>query len=448
MKKRPTSRLRSRAVTAVAIAAASMLALGGCAVGNGGASTANGEPELSKKPVTISLYWWGAGARVTSTEAAVKLFETKHPNITVKLQSADWGSYWDKLATTVAGGNAPDVMQFDQLYVASYAQRGAIADLNAYSKYLSTSDLSKNVRDTGEYKGKLYAVPIGLNSMGVAVNRTLLDKYDVKLSDTKSWTWDDLNRVAKEITKKSDGHVRGLDPFGGDTPSLTLWARQHGNQLFDQKGKVVLKPSVLASYWQYALDQIKDGITPSASQLAEGATGNLDQSDLATGKVAMAFLPSNLTAFQVAAPTQKLDMLPFPASSSAKKGWQYLKSSMYWAISSKSAHPAEAAELVDFLTTNTKVGALFGAERGMPANPQFQKVIAPDLVPSDKIVMNYIKQVTAESGPPAPITPVGGQDADTLLNKIWQNVEFGKVTPNAGATEYISKLKKALAAAQ
>jgi multiple sugar transport system substrate-binding protein len=438
MKHQPAARLRARIIGAVAIAAASALAVSGCATGNGG-----GDAELSKDPVTISLNWWGAGARVESTEAAVKLFEKEHPNITVKMQSTDWGSYWDKLATTVAGGNPPDVMQFDQVYVASYAQRGAIADLGQYDKFLSTSDLTKNVRATGEYQGKLYAVPIGLNSIGVAINKSVFEEYGVPVPD-ESWTWEDLNATAKELTEKSDGKVKGLDPFGGDTPSLTLWARQHGNQLFDENGKVVLKQSVLADYWKYALAQIKDGVTPSASQLAEGTNAALDQSDIATGKVGMTFIPSNLSAYQAAAPSQKLDMLPFPAAKDAEKGWQYLKSSMYWSISSKSKHPAEAAELIDFLTTNTKAGTLFGAERGLPANPAFQKAIAPDLSPSDTIVMDYIKKVTAESGEPAPITPVGGQDADTLLAQIWQNVQFGKTTPEDGAAQYISQLKKAL----
>jgi multiple sugar transport system substrate-binding protein len=435
--------LRTRVVGAVAIATASVLAITGCAVGS--QNTGGDDAKLSTKPVTISLDWWGAGARVTATQDAVKLFEKAHPNVTVKMQSTDWGSYWDKLATTVAGGNAPDVMQFDQVYVASYAQRGAIADLGQYGKYLDTSDLSKNVRDTGEYDGKLYAVPIGLNSIGLAVNKTVLDKYGIAMPKTgSSWTWTALDKFAKQVTEKSGGKVLGLDPLGGDTPSLTLWARQHGNALFDSKGKVVLKPSVLASYWQYSLDQIKDGVTPSASQLAEGATGNLDQSDLATGKVAATFIPSNLSAYQAAMPDQDLRMLPFPTSSGAKSGWQYLKSSMYWSISSKSKHPAEAAELIDFLTTNSKVAKLFGAERGLPANPSFQKTIAPSLSKSDSIVMDYIQQVTKESGSPAPITPVGAEDADTLLSQIWQNVQFGKTTPEDGATQYISQLKKAI----
>lgn len=436
--------LRSRVIGAVAIATASVLAVGGCAVGNAN----GGDAELSKDPVTISLNWWGAGARVTATEQAVKAFEKEHPNITVKTQSTDWGSYWDKLATTVAGGSAPDVMQFDQIYVASYAQRGAIAELGQYSKYLDTSDLTKNVRDTGQYDGKLYAVPIGLNSIGVAVNRTVLDEYGIDMPSSKGWTWDEMNTVAKEVTEKSGGKVKGLDPFGGDTPSLTLWARQHGGAVFDDEGKVVLKPSVLADYWQYALDQIDAGVTPSPSQLAEGTNAALDQSDIATGKVAMTFIPSNLSAYQVAAPSQKLDMLPMPAAADAKKGWQYLKSSMYWSISSKSKHPAEAAELIDFLTTSPKVGKIFGAERGMPANPAFQKQITPDLSGSDKIVMDYVQQVTAESGPPAPITPVGAQDADTLLAQIWQNVQFGKTTPKAGAEQYVTQLKKAIQDAQ
>ncbi|NNC12772.1 sugar ABC transporter substrate-binding protein [Planctomonas sp. JC2975] len=441
------TRIRRHAIAAVA--AISALMLSGCAVGGGtSAGSADGGAKLSDKPVTISLYWWGSASRVTSTEAAVKLFEKAHPNITVKMQSTDWGSYWDKLATSVAGGQAPDVMQFDQVYVASYAQRGALADLGEYSKYLDTSYLSKNVRDTGEYNSKLYALPIGLNSIGVAINKSVFDKYGVKVPDTTSWTWDDLTAVAKKITKASDGKVLGLDPLGGDSVSLTLWARQHGNALFNQKGDVVLKPSVLTDYWEYSLDQIKSGITPSPSQLAEGSGATIDQTDLAAGKVAMAFIPSNLTAYQVAAPDEKLDMLPFPSDSNAKKGWQYLKSSMYWTLSSKSAHPAEAAELIDYLSTNSKVGSLFGAERGTPANPSFQKEITPDLAGSDKIVMNYIKQATAESGTPAPITPVGGQDADSLLSQYWQNVQFGKATPQQAAQQYIAQLKKEIAAAK
>ncbi|MET4782206.1 sugar ABC transporter substrate-binding protein [Glaciihabitans sp. UYNi722] len=434
------STIHSRVLGGIAAAAVSMLILSGCAVGGGDGSTT-----LSDKPVTISLNWWGAAARDKLTRTAIDLFEKKHPNITVKGQSTEWAGYWDKLATTVAGGQAPDVMQFDQLYLASYAQRGALADLDKYSKILDTSDLPASIRGQGQLKDTMYGVPIGLVTTGIIVNRTMLDKYGISLPDTDSWTWDDLAGIAQAVTKASGGSVHGINPFGGDTPSLTLWARQYGNELYDKSGNVVLKESVLESYWQYMLDQIKSGAAPGASQLAEGASATIDQSDIATGKTAMTFQPSAvLTAFQAAAPDKKLDLLPLPSRKGAHKGYQYLKPSMYWTISSKSKHPAEAAELIDFLTTDPEVGKLFGTERGTPANPAFQKAIAPKLSPTDVIVSDVISKATAIAGDAPAITPVGAGDSDTILGRYSQDVQFGKKTPKEAAKEFIADLTKAV----
>jgi multiple sugar transport system substrate-binding protein len=446
MKNQHRSRARARVLGAVAAAATALVALSGCAVG-GGAS--GGDAKLSDKPVTISLDWWGAAARDKLTREAVSMFEKKHPNVTVKVQSTEWASYWDKLATSVAGGNAPDVMQFDQLYLASYAQRGALADLDQLGTYLDTSELPSAVLDEGKVQGKTYGVPIGVVTTGVIVNTTMLDQYGITLPDTDTWTWDDLTKLALQVTKASNGKVHGLDPLGGDSPSLTLWARQHGNSLFDDKGNVVLKESVLTSYWQYMLDQITSGAAPSAAQLAENAGATTDMSDLATGKVAMTFQPSAvLTAYQAAAPDKKLDLLPLPADKDASKGFQYLKPSMYWSVSSKSKHPAEAAELVDFLTTDPQVGKLFGTERGTPANPAFQKAIASQLSPTDVITSRVISQATAIAGKAPAITPVGAEDADSLLSQYSQDVQFGKQTPEAAAKAFIAQLTKNVDAAK
>ncbi|MGG7509966.1 ABC transporter substrate-binding protein [Plantibacter sp. YIM 135249] len=444
MQFRTGSRARSRILAVAAATAISALALSGCAVKSGGDTAA-----LSDEDVTITFNWWGATARDERTRAAIDLFEKQYPNITVKGQSTEWGGYWDKLATTVAGGKAPDVMQFDQLYLASYAERGALADLGELKKFLDTSALGDAVLDQGRVKDKLYGVPIGVGTVGVIVNRTLLDQYGITLPDPTTWTWGDLNDVALQVTKASGGAAHGISPFGGDMPTLTLWARQHGNDVYDKDGNVILKESVVASYWQYALDQIESEAAPSASQLAEGTGVAIDQMDVVTGKTAMTFQPSAvLTAFQAAAPDAKLDLLPIPAAKDASKGYQYLKPSMYWSVSSKSQHPAEAAVLVNFLTTDTGVAKLFSTERGMPANPDFQKVIEPDFTPTDRIVSGIVEAAREQSGPAPAITPVGGGDSEKILGRYNQDVQFGKTTPKEAAKAFVAELTQAVQGAK
>ncbi|MFC7616461.1 ABC transporter substrate-binding protein [Actinokineospora soli] len=106
----------------LALAAAALLAVAGC----GGAPSADGGP------VTLRFTWWGSDARHTMTQRLIEAFEAEHPGIRVEGEFTGWGDYWDKLATTVAGGDAPDIIQQESRYVREYADRGALLDLTEH----------------------------------------------------------------------------------------------------------------------------------------------------------------------------------------------------------------------------------------------------------------------------------------------------------------------------
>ncbi|MCH1932529.1 extracellular solute-binding protein, partial [Shewanella sp. A25] len=89
---------------------AALLGLTACGTGEQPGSGSEGEaPELSEEAVTLRVTWWGGDSRHPLTQEAIEAFEEKHPNIKVEGAFADWGGYWDKLATQTAGGNAPDI---------------------------------------------------------------------------------------------------------------------------------------------------------------------------------------------------------------------------------------------------------------------------------------------------------------------------------------------------
>nr|WP_254305057.1 extracellular solute-binding protein [Rathayibacter sp. VKM Ac-2835] len=420
------------------------LALSGCAVGGGQSTSA----ELSEEPVTISLNWWGADARTQATNEAVALFEEEYPNVTVETSFADWTGYWDRLATSTAASDMPDVMQFDQLYLASYADRGTLLDLSTVTNQLDTSELPESILQTGQVGGKQYGLPVGGTPNGVIVNTAILDEYGIAIPDFDTWTWEDYEAIGKEISEKSGGAVRGVSTVGADSFSLSVWARQHGENLYNEDGDVAISPETIVSAWEKSLELIDSGAAPTVEHISETTGASLDQTDLALSKIAFAFIPAGqITAYQAAAPDAKFILGNWPTEADTEPGFQYLKPTQYWVASSKSEHPAEAAALMNFLTSDPDVAKLFGTDRGVPANPTAQEAIESSLDETGKITLDFTNAMaeTVESAPP--ITPNGASDVENVILRYYQQVLFGQLDAEAAAEQLIAEVQTSIDAA-
>src|SRR3954471_7316491 len=102
-----------------------------------GAAACGGDKDSgggSDKKVELSIFWWGAQARAGLTDKALALYTQKHPNVTFKKTWQANQGYYDKLATLLAGGNAPDIFQIDDQYLTDYASRGVTLDLTPYTQ--------------------------------------------------------------------------------------------------------------------------------------------------------------------------------------------------------------------------------------------------------------------------------------------------------------------------
>lgn len=428
----------SRRTVLLAVPAA--LTLSACAQG-----AAGGNSELSDKPVTLRFTWWGSDARHQRTQQVIKLFQDKHKNITVKGEFKDWNGYWDSLATTAAAQEAPDVIQMDETYLASYAERGALLDLSTVSAHLDTDAIDKKVLATGAAEGKQYAVPTGLTVYSMVVNTDILAKYDVDLPDDDTWTWDDLKEIGGKISKASGGAVTGVQSWGFDIGGINIWARQSGGSVYDKDGKVSIKPAVLADYWKYLLSLANDGAAPPPAVSVERATATLDQSGTATNKSAFGTWWNTQLTSLAAASGQQLKLLKLPGEASAKQRGAYLKPSMFWSIFSRTEHPAEAALLVDFLVNSREAADVILTDRGIPVNTGLRKAIQPELDASDKAASTYLDAVKVS--PPPRLTPNGASNIEKILQRHTEQVLFGQLTPEQAATSFISELQSEIDAA-
>ncbi|TDC82655.1 extracellular solute-binding protein [Micromonospora sp. KC606] len=424
---------RSALALAASLAAATVLSACG---GSGG----DANQELSKDPVTLRFTWWGSDARHQRTQQVIELFQKAHPNITVKGEFKEWNGYWDSLATTVAANDAPDIIQMDELYLASYAERGALLDLGTASKHLKTGDFDANALGTGKVDNKQYALPVGLTVYSIIANTDLLAKFNIAVPDDATWTWNDLKSVGAQVSKASGGKVSGVQSLGFDIGGVNIFARQAGASLYDDKGNVSIPPQVLTNYWQYILDLAKEGAAPAASVSVERASAGLDQSGTATNTAAF----GNWWNTQVTALTKasggNLKLLKLPGEAQSAAPAAYYKPSMFWTISSRSKHPAEAALFVDFLANNQEAADILLTDRGVPANNKIRTAILPKLTATDKAAGEYLD--TVKVSPPPRVTPNGASGVESILKRYTEQVLFGRITPQQAAEKFIAELQK------
>ena len=63
--------------------------------------------------ITLRFSWWGGEERLAATLDVIKQFEELNPNVKIEPEYGSSDGYADKLATQLASGTAPDIIQID-----------------------------------------------------------------------------------------------------------------------------------------------------------------------------------------------------------------------------------------------------------------------------------------------------------------------------------------------
>lgn len=421
-----------RKFTVALLATAVMAAAAAC----GGGSETGTEAGGGKTKIVFS--YWGSDSRQKLTEQVIAKFEEKNPTIDVEGDFSDWGSYYEKLATKVAAGDAPDVMTIEIRGLAEYAGRGALADLTGK---VNTADLDQQVLPAGQVDGKQYAIPTGVNTFAAMVNKATVEKQGQQLPDDKVWTWDQFIETSKAITEKSGGSIWGTD-YNFNPAFLQVFAAQRGEKFYDN-GKIGMSADTLKAWWGIHQKLIETKAAPDAAKMAEIGT-NVEQALLATNTGAYGIWWSNQLGALSKGSGQELDLLRLPKLDGAPTGGMFLQPAMHWSMSAKSEHTAEAQKFIDFLLNDADAGGILLSDRGLPTNAKVLEAIKSKLTPTDQKTLDFIESVKSELSPTV-VPPKGAMEMEDILKRNSEEVLFGKTTPDAAAAKFLQEANAALA---
>jgi multiple sugar transport system substrate-binding protein len=159
----------------------------------------------------IILYVWDDPALMGYNDIAAE-FMKANPNIEVEVQYIAYDRYEDKVRTTLAGGDVPDVVQVNDDYVNMYTNRGLLLPLDKYVKDLNLNpdDYYKSVWDFNFVKGQMMAFTPMNKVRLIVYNKDLLKAAGIPEPSTQwgdpAWNWDTLRDYAIKLTKR-DGNV-------------------------------------------------------------------------------------------------------------------------------------------------------------------------------------------------------------------------------------------------
>lgn len=390
---------------------------------------------------TIRFAWWGNTARAEATQTVIDKFEAANPTIKVKGEPSDFSGYFDKLATSVAAKDAPDLFTLGGAYPAEYANRGALLDLSKAGDALDLSKMDASALTNGQVGGVQYGVSTGANALAMVINPAVFKAAGVALPDPATWTWEDFRNIAAEITTKSPAGT-----FGSASvlthDSLDAFARQHGEELYTEDGKLGLTEKTVADYFAFSLSLSQKKASPSPSEMVEQASVSIEQSLMGTGKAGMMLTWSNSMRALSEAAGSDLQLFQLPGETPTPGIW--LQSSQYFAISAQSKKSEAAAKLISFLVNDEEAAKILLTDRGVPSNSAIRAAIAPELSPSGQSEVKYLDIVGETKFAPTYIGPTGSTSVGEITARINTNVMFEKVSPAEGAKQWMSESAAAI----
>ncbi len=390
-----------------------------------------------KGDAVMRLAWWGNPTRDERTLKAADMFMAKYPEVKIESETTGWGGYWDKLATQAAAGSLPDLIQHDYAYMLQWVNRNQLADLTPYVKD-GTIDLSK-VNDSfltgGMVDGKIYGISLGTNAVCLTYDPAVLERAGIPEPDTATWTWEDFERIALEVYRKTG--VQTI-PFFTTDPRVGFehLIRQTGAKLFGTSGLGFTDVSALREFYAIQLRLLDAGalVRPEVAFVAVSP----EEGEFAKGNSWVEFIWSNQYVATQAAANRPLKLGLMPILKGAKAKGTYLKPSMFFSIPATAKNPKDAARFLDYFLNNIEVNDMLMGERGIPIPDDVRDHMATRVDAINKQIFDFISLASTNSGSIDPPDPEAAGEFLKMARDVTLEILLKRISLDAGVAKIMN----------
>jgi multiple sugar transport system substrate-binding protein len=210
---------------------AGTLVLAGCGRTDGPGAGAEAGSAIDDSPATGEVTIWAMGNEGEVLGELATQFEEENPDVTITVTAVPWESAHDRIATSIAGGETPDISMLGTTWVGEFAATGALEPTP--EGVVDEGDFFEGSQETAVVDGVAYGVPWYVDTRVLYYRTDLAEAAGVEAPTT----WEEYKTFAQAL--KDGGATSGvsLPPGGFDSWQYVaplVW--QAGGDILNEDG--------------------------------------------------------------------------------------------------------------------------------------------------------------------------------------------------------------------
>ena len=397
---------------------------------------------MAQEPLRIS--WWGSGAVNAFQLELCDMYKAKF-GIEYEAEYVSWADYWTKMNTLAASSDLPDVMRQDYGRIAPYAEKGLLMDMTPLVEAgkIDLSNVPANAISNGYFDGKLLAINVGSNALGLIFNKKLIEDAGMEPIPTDA-TWADFIQYCLDYHEKSGGIALTLATNVSTTTVLNVLVRGQGQQLYnDEQTAFGFDRQLLVDYFA-SLKTLHDaGAMDPAATLT--VTISNEDSSFAKAESAMMFDWTDPYATYDNLLKETYGGLGLTIVPGASNGGMYIKPSALFSIPVTSENVDAAATFINYWINDEEANLFLSGRRGIPISSVCSELVAQSVNDTAQRVFEYInKTIQPHCSDIFKPFPAASSEIDSEMQKQVQLLLFGETDAETAATTLFETAEKLL----
>ncbi|WP_420798704.1 extracellular solute-binding protein [Nitratireductor pacificus] len=313
-------------------------------------STMLSAPALAETKLN-ALFMAQAAYSENDVREMTQRFMKANPDIDVNLEFVPYEGLHDKTVLAQGSGGGYDVVLFDVIWPAGYAENGVLVDVSDRITDAMKSGVLPGAWTTVQNDGKFYGMPWILDTKYLFYNKEMLKQAGI---DAPPATWDELNEQAKILKEK--GIV--------EHPIAWSWAQAeaaicdyttlvsaYDGSFLDSDGKPAFQAGGGLEALQYMASSYNSGLTnPNSKEFLEEDVRNVFQNGEAAFALNWTYMYNLANAGEDSKVAGKVGVVPAPGIE-GKSEVSAVNGSMGLGITSTSKNVDAAWNYIVFMTS-------------------------------------------------------------------------------------------------
>lgn len=319
-------------------------------------------PKL-KKQNEIVLNYWGLWEPEEAMRGVIMEWEKNNPNIKINYSFQSPVEYRERLQSALARGEGPDIFRFHLTWLPMFKNELEPVPSTVMSAFQFEKTFYPVINENLRYGTNYLGIPLMIDTLLLYYNEEIFQAA----GKSPPTTWDELRRVANELTiKDENGRIQTAGVALGVTSNVDHWSDILGLMMLQNKvdltnpgecsfqagEEICLGADALTFFTIFSnVDGVWDETLPSSTQA------------FASGRLAMYFAPSwRIFEIKQMNPNLNFKVTSVPQLPGSNVSW-----ATFWieGVAKRSKYKKEAWEFLNFLGSPETLEKLYSSQSNL-----------------------------------------------------------------------------------